>query len=174
MKTLSAAFAASLALASSLLAAQTSTSAARKAIQAAYDEQSQAWIRQNPKALEAIFLKRTTNEYTSTTDGVKRSRKELIKGFSSAMDRAKKVHEYTIKIQSFKLIGNRANVATTGKIVADLADDEAVTHRLEMRQNVTSVWVKQGGAWKARSSVIKTTKMLIDGKEMPLPARGKK
>jgi hypothetical protein len=150
----------------SMFAAQDATAVAKKAIQQAYDEQSKAWMRLDSKALVDVFKKRTTDDYVSTADGKKIARKEILDGLAASMSRARKVYEYTIKIQSVKLNGNRADVATTGKIVVDVVDDNSATHRLEINQKVQSQWVKQAASWKARSSVITTTKMLVDGRDV--------
>jgi hypothetical protein len=141
--------------------------AVKKAIQKIYDDQSKAWMKRDAKALEKLFAARTTSDFTAVSDGVKRTRKDVIGSFAAIIAKTPKVVQYSIKVQSVKVQGAKATVVTTGKVIADVIGEDAKTHRLDMDQAVTTQWAKIAGSWMAKSSVSKTTRMTIDGREVP-------
>jgi hypothetical protein len=165
---LRSAFVAFALLAVGALMALDTSSQVKKVIQGSSDSVSKLWLKKDLKGLQAHFQKTYTDDYTTNSNGVKRSRKQAYEGLGEAMARIVKVYEFTSKVQSVELKGPKATAKIKGKILADMQDDAGQKRRLELYQDVTSNWVKLKGTWKCQSSVTKSTKMLVDGVVRPI------
>ncbi len=137
---------------------------ARKAIQGVFSRYANAWLKLDPKQASTAFRESTTNDYVTVIDGKKVTRSEILATYSRNMKSISKLLKYSTKIERLALKGAKCETRTLTEIAGSVLDPEKKPHKLEMLQRSDMVWVKDGGAWKVKSSKTETLKFHIDGK----------
>lgn len=148
--------------------AQDSTAAARREIEASYNQISAAF---KQKDAQAIFALTTPDFQVKTPNGRTLNRAAALQNLQSNFDTIHAIRDDRYRVQKVTLKGATAVVLVTERSAVTFMDSRGEfgavgkTHEVVSTTDYRDTWVKQAeGGWRQRRSEIRDVRVTLDGK----------
>lgn len=138
----------------------------RTALDARYAAMSKAIVKKDWPGVRAIL---TSDMKLKTAEGTTMSLKEVEQNWKQMFAATKKIEAATFKITSLKMNGADAIAQTTSNVVVLVDNPETKkTSKVEVANTGRATWVQQSGVWRIKHIEQLSSRMKVDGKEVPL------
>jgi ketosteroid isomerase-like protein len=116
----------------------------------------------------SIVEKYLDENYEIESSGEKVNRAETIARLKQFFAMTTEISEAVSKIEKVKVADGNYFLETSGVIKGKLKMPDGSTASFEMQIKSTDVWIKTEDGWKENTQIDRGSKMLINGKEVPM------
>lgn len=123
-------------------------------------------------ALDRIFKAGMTKDFTYVENGKTETYDVMMQGVKMGLGQMQKVSEVSTKIVSVKEKGNVGTCTAMHTMAGTVVGTDKKKHAMSFSGTAVETYVKVGKDWKMSKMEWKASKMLMDGKPMPMATAG--
>lgn len=136
-----------------------------KQLMALYDRFTSGVIHHQIDRISALMM---PNYTVQQPDGTTMTRQQVLSGFQMQTSMMRNI-KWIRHITDLKMQGNRVIATVHGDFTALMSGQQGGTHRFGLSATTVDTWVHTAAGWKLQHSLLKNSRISIDGKPVSRP-----